>query len=238
MTERLAKVISACGYCSRRNAEKLIIEGKVKVNNVIAVSVTTFVDSSEDVIEVEGVMLYKPSIKLWQYYKPRGLITTHNDPKGRPTIFDNIKINTTHIISVGRLDIESEGMLLLTNSGQIARQLELPQNNFSRVYKVKAYGKFTQNNLKDLEKGIVHNGIQYKPASIKLEKSNKTNHWFEVIIHEGKNREIRNMFESLGMMVNRLIRISYGPFQIDDMKKGEIREVNYQTLESFVQSNN
>ena len=223
---RLAKQISTLGYCSRRDAEKLILESRVKVNNQVISDVVTFV-TEDDTIEVEGVMLSSQTPRLWKYYKPRGLITTHKDPQNRPTVFDNIPLKLPHIISVGRLDIESEGLLLLTNSGKISRYFELPSNNFSRVYEVKAYGKFTQKTLDKIRSGAVIEGIEYRKCQIEVIKSNLMNHWFEVTIHEGKNREIRKLFEFIGMQVSRLIRISYGKYELGVMKPGDIEELDF-----------
>ncbi|MDX1916977.1 MAG: pseudouridine synthase [Rickettsiaceae bacterium] len=221
--ERLAKIISRSGFCSRREAERIIQEGRVTKNKVQVTEVVTLA-SIEDVIEIDGVMLFIPKTKLWKYYKPRGIITTHKDPGGRPTIFENINISS-HIISIGRLDIESEGLLLLTNSGELARQYELPSNNFARQYKVKAYGKYKSKDLEYLRSGIEVDGIKYKPCDISLIKTNNSNHWFHVTLYEGKNREIRKIFNSINMMVSRLIRTDYGPFSIEQMKPGEIKEV-------------
>ncbi len=222
--ERLAKAISRLGYCSRREAEKLIACGAVKVNGIAINDVVTFV-SEEDVIEVENVKLTSTTPKIWAYYKPRGLITTHNDPQGRPTVFDNLPIkNHSHIISVGRLDIESEGLLLLTNNGEIARKLELPSNNYERIYKVKLYGDLNMKDFLALEKGITIDSISYKPCKITHIQSNIKNHWFEIKIYEGKNREIRRLFEYIGLQVSRLIRISYYIYHLENLKPGEARE--------------
>jgi len=222
--ERLAKAISSRGYSSRRDAEKLIQEGRVKINGNVISEVITFVKYS-DVIEIDNVILTIPKPRLWIYYKPRGLVTTHKDPQGRPTVFDNLPIKIPYIISVGRLDVESEGLLLLTNNGEFARKLELPSNNYPRIYKVKAYGKFNNESLRTLESGIEIDGIKYKNCKIKHIKSNSTNHWFEVTIYEGKNREIRKLFEYIGMEINRLIRTSFHEYTLGTMKSGEILEI-------------
>ncbi len=222
--ERLAKSISSRGYSSRRDAEKIIQEGRVKVNGVAVSEIVTFVEES-DVIEIDNVILTISKPRLWIYYKPRGFVTTHKDPQGRPTVFDNLPIKIPHIISVGRLDIESEGLLLLTNSGELARKLELPSNNYSRTYKVKAYGKFNEESLKLIASGPEIDGVQYRPCKIKLTKSNISNHWFEITIYEGKNREIRRLFEHIGMEINRLIRVSYYKYILGTMQSGEILEV-------------
>ena len=222
--ERLAKAISARGFCSRREAERQIISGNVKVNGEKILDVVTFV-SSEDVIEVQNVKLSQIHPRLWSYYKPRGLVTTHNDPQKRPTVFDNLSIkNASHIISIGRLDIESEGLLLLTNNGELARKFELPSSGLARVYKVKAYGNFRANEIRLLENGITIDSIAYKQCKIEHIKSNIKNHWFSVTLYEGKNREVRKLFEYIDLEVSRLIRISYHIYNLEDLKPGEVRE--------------
>lgn len=222
--QRLAKYISSCGYCSRRDAEKLIESGKVVVNGSVTKNVVTFI-SSKDVVEIDDIMLSIPKTRLWLYYKPRGLVTTHKDPENRPTVFDNIPLKDSHIISIGRLDIDSEGLLLLTNNGEFARQLELPSNNYSRVYKVKVYGNFKKEDIQKIEEGPIIEGIRYAPNKVDFIKSNIKNHWFTITIFEGKNREVRKLFNHVGLQVNKLIRISYGEYSIDNMKPGDIREV-------------
>lgn len=222
--QRLAKYISSCGFCSRRDAEKLIEKGRVRMNGIDISDVVTFV-SDNDVVEVDNIILSVPKTKLWIYYKPRGLVTTHKDPQNRPTVFDNLTINSSHIISIGRLDIDSEGLLLLTNNGELARKYELPSNNYSRVYKVKAYGSFKKEDLKKLELGPEIDGIKYAANKIEFIKSNSKNHWFQITIFEGKNREVRKLFNHIGLQVNRLIRVSYGEYELNDMKPGQIKEV-------------
>jgi 23S rRNA pseudouridine2605 synthase len=222
---RLAKAISALGYASRRDAEKIIQEGRVKVNGRIISDVITFV-TSEDVIEVDHIKLFYQEPRMWIYHKPAGLVTTHKDPKNRPTVFQNLPIKLSHVISVGRLDIDSEGLLLITNSGETARKFELPSNNYSRKYKVKAYGRLRKEDIKFLEEGITLDGEKFKPCTIDHIKSNQSNHWFEVEIFEGKNREIRRMFESIEMQVNRLIRTSFHVYTLGDIPKGKVKEVD------------
>ncbi|MEG8230564.1 pseudouridine synthase [Candidatus Rickettsia tasmanensis] len=226
---RLAKVISNAGVCSRRDAEKLIVEGQVKVDGVTILSPATNVDISNQ-IEVSGTLInniHKP--RLWIYYKPVGLITTHKDPLSRKTVFEQLT-GLPRVISIGRLDLNSEGLLLLTNSGDLARQFELPSSRLKRVYHVRAYGKsdiLLKSNYKNLE----IDRIFYNPHSIKLLKKNKTNSWFEVVLFEGKNREIRRIFKYFGLKVNKLIRIQYGSFTIDNLKPGDYKEINNKILE-------
>ncbi|WP_017442299.1 pseudouridine synthase [Rickettsia gravesii] len=226
---RLAKIISNAGVCSRRDAEKLIVEGQVKVDGITILSPATNVDISNQ-IEVSGTLInniHKP--RLWIYYKPVGLITTHKDPLSRKTVFEQLT-GLPRVISIGRLDLNSEGLLLLTNSGDLARRFELPSSRLKRVYHVRAYGKsdiLLKSNYKNLE----IDGIFYNPYSIKLLKQNKSNSWFEVVLFEGKNREIRRIFEYFGLKINKLIRIQYGSFTIDNLKPRDYKEINNKILE-------
>jgi len=221
--QRLAKLISNAGVCSRRDAEKLILEGQVKVDGVTITSPAINVDVSSQ-IEVSGSLIsqsLKP--RLWLYYKPVGLITTHKDPLSRKTVFEQLT-DLPRVISIGRLDLNSEGLLLLTNNGDLARQFELPSNKLKRVYHVRAYGN-PDILLKSDYKNLEIDGIFYNPQSIKLLRKNKTNSWFEVVLFEGKNREIRKIFEHFNLQVNRLIRTQYGNFTLDNLKPNEYKEV-------------
>jgi len=221
--QRLAKVISNAGVCSRRDAEKLILEGQVKVDGITVLSPAINVDISNK-IEVSGTLInqsQKP--RLWIYYKPVGLITTHKDPLSRKTVFEQLT-GLPRVISIGRLDLNSEGLLLLTNSGDLARQFELPSSKLKRVYHVRAYGNpdiLLKSDCKNLE----IDGIFYNPHSIKLLRENNTNSWFEVVLFEGKNREIRKIFEHFGLKVNRLIRTQYGNFTIDNLQPRAYKEI-------------
>jgi len=227
--QRLAKVISNAGVCSRRDAEKLIIEGQVKVDGITILSPAINVDISNQ-IEVSGTLInniQKP--RLWIYYKPVGLITTHKDPLSRKTVFEDLT-GLPRVISIGRLDLNSEGLLLLTNNGDLARQFELPSSRLKRVYHVRAYGN-PDILLKSDYKNLEIDGIFYNPESIKLLKQNKTNAWFEVVLFEGKNREIRRIFEYFGLKVNKLIRVQYGSFTISNLKPGDYKEISNKILE-------
>ena len=221
--QRLAKLISNAGVCSRRDAEKLILDGQVKVDGVIVTSPATNVDIDNQ-IEVSGSLITSSQkSRLWIYYKPVGLITTHKDPLSRKTVFEQLT-GLPRVISIGRLDLNSEGLLLLTNNGDLARQFELPSSKLKRVYHVRAYGNpdpLLKSNYKNLE----IDGIFYNPQSIKLLRKNSTNSWLEVILFEGKNREIRRIFEHFGLKVNKLIRTEYGDFKLDNLKPNEYREV-------------
>ena len=167
---------------------------------------------------------------MWLYYKPVGLLTTHKDTSNRPTVFDNLPAGLPRVISVGRLDLNSEGLLLLTNNGELSRKLELPQNGWSRRYKVKVHGKVDVKKLAKLEEGVTIDGINYGPVKIVLESEQGSNAWLSVTLNEGKNREIRKLMKSIDLEVARLIRLSYGPFQLGNLKKGEVREVSGKVL--------
>ncbi|MCC2647019.1 MAG: pseudouridine synthase [Rickettsiaceae bacterium] len=232
---RIAKFIAQNGYCSRRKAEELIEARSVKLNGEIISNPATHI-TGRDIIEIQGEILKKSSdnhARLWLYYKPNGLITSHKDTHSRTTIFETLPKNLPRVISVGRLDLNSEGLLLLTNSGKLARYLELPVNALARVYKVRAFGQFDLKELVKIEKGITIDGITYKPARIELIKGG-ANSWFSVTLSEGKNREIRKIFSHFNLSVNRLIRIKYGPFEIEKLEPGELKEVPYKKLLNYL----
>lgn len=226
--ERLSKIIANNGYCSRRAAENLILSGVVKVNKQIIDQLgQKFLPNVE--IEIDGKILKpKQGVRVWIFYKPQGLITTHNDPQNRMTVFEYIKslnLYNGKLISAGRLDINSEGLLIITNDSCFARKMEHPSSDFIRKYKVRAFGKPDLVKLKKLEKPIIINNIKYQGAKITLEKTQNANIWLEVILKEGKNREVRKLLEYAGLKVNRLIRTEYGPYKLGGLKKGEVCEV-------------
>jgi 23S rRNA pseudouridine2605 synthase len=193
---RIAKAISERGICSRRKAEELIQMGKVSVNKEIITSPALNV-SEADIIEIDGKIIpQKDKMRIWIYYKPAGLITTHNDPQNRPTIFDALPKNMPRVISVGRLDLQSEGLILLTNSGEFAREMELPSSKIERIYKVRCFGKLAIEKLRQAEKGIEIDGEFFHPKLIRLIESKNNNHWLEITLTEGKNREIRKILGS------------------------------------------
>jgi 23S rRNA pseudouridine2605 synthase len=230
--ERIAKVIARAGICSRREAEKIIAEGKVTVGGKRITSPALNV-TAEDEIVVAGKPLPKTEeTRLWLYYKPLGLVTTHRDEKGRSTVFDHLPKYLPRLISVGRLDLNTEGLLLLTNDGELSRYLELPQNGWKRRYRVRVYGLDSEESLKKLAHGITIDGVKYGSIEAVMEKQEKTgrNCWLMVTLSEGKNREIRKVFERLGCKINRLIRISYGPFHLGSMNAGEIKELPRKVL--------
>jgi 23S rRNA pseudouridine2605 synthase len=228
--ERIAKVVSRAGLASRRDAEEWIVQGRVTVNgrviNSPALDVTV-----NDVITVDGKPLpARERTRLFLFHKPRGLMTTHADPEGRPTVFDNLPEGLPRLISIGRLDFNTEGLLLLTNDGGLARALELPDTGWLRRYRVRAHGEVTQGQLDELKKGVEVEGVKYGPIDATLERDQGANVWLVFAIREGKNREVRNVLAHLGLEVNRLIRVSYGPFQLGELAEGEVEEVKTRVL--------
>ena len=229
--ERIAKTMARAGLCSRRDAEKWILDGRVKVNGKIIDSPALDV-SPKDIILVDNEKLGpKEPTKLWIYHKPTGLVTSHSDPEGRETVFQKIDPSIGRVISVGRLDLNSEGILLLTNDGELARKLELPATGLSRVYRARAFGTITQEELSQLQNGITVDGIKYGSIDAILEHDEKRNIWIRIVLREGKNREIRKVLAALGLKVNRLIRLSYGPFNLGDLPRGELKEVPFKQIE-------
>ena len=232
--ERIAKRIARAGLASRREAERLIEAGKVRVNGKV-LTTPAFTVSDKDTVEVNGQPLAaKEAPRLWRYHKPPGLVTSHRDERGRRTVFDALPDTLPRVISVGRLDITSEGLLLLTNDGELARQLELPSTGWSRRYRARAYGKTTQDALDRLKDGIEIDGRRTGPIEATLESARGDNVWVEVMIREGKNREVRRALETLDLQVNRLIRTSYGPFQLLTLQRGAVEEVRRKQLRDQV----
>jgi 23S rRNA pseudouridine2605 synthase len=223
--ERIAKAIARAGLCSRRQAEAWIVAGRVAVNGQVIVSPALDV-TAKDRIAIDGEPLpQRERTRLFLYHKPHGLVTTNDDPEGRPTIFAALPKHLPRLISVGRLDINSEGLLLLTNDGGLARTLELPETGWLRRYRVRAHGTVTPDQLAALRKGITVDGVHYGPIEATLDRPQGSNVWITFAMREGKNREVRNVLGALGLAVNRLIRVSYGPFQLGELPEGAIAEI-------------
>ncbi len=228
--ERVAKVIARSGLCSRREAEGLIEDRRVSVNGTLIESAALDILPSDAVL-VDGKPLSAPEPpRLWRYHKPKGRVTTHKDPEGRSTVFEALPESLPRLISIGRLDFNTEGLLLLTNDGDLARHLELPSTGWTRRYRVRAYGQVSEAQLKDLEGGLTINKMSYGPIEASLEREQGDNVWISISIREGKNREVRRIMEHLDLTVNRLIRISFGPFMLGDLETGQIEEVKTAVL--------
>ncbi len=232
--ERIAKVLARAGVASRREAERLIEAGRISVNGTV-LKTPAFKVTGKDKILFDGKPIAaKEPPRLWKYHKPTGMLTSHRDPEGRPTVFENLPKALPRVISVGRLDMNSEGLLLLTNDGELARALELPSTGWIRRYRARAYGKITQERLDTLKKGITIDGIKTGPIEAELERQQRDNAWIIVTIREGKNREVRRALETLDLKVNRLIRVSYGPFQLGNLERAQVEEVRPRILRDQV----
>ncbi|MGX1319530.1 23S rRNA pseudouridine2605 synthase [Bradyrhizobium sp. USDA 377] len=228
--ERIAKALARAGLASRRDAEEMVTQGRVTVNGRVINSPALDI-TPNDVVLVDGKPLPpRERTRLFLYHKPRGLMTTHDDPEGRPTVFDNLPEGLPRLISVGRLDFNTEGLLLLTNDGGLARTLELPDTGWLRRYRVRAHGDVTQAQLDELKSGIEVDGVKYGPIEATLERDQGANVWLVFAIREGKNREVRNVCAHLGLEVNRLIRVSYGPFQLGEIPEGQVDEIKSRVL--------
>jgi 23S rRNA pseudouridine2605 synthase len=230
---RVAKVISQSGLCSRREAEQLITQGRVTVNGVVIENPAVFI--TDQSIKVDGKLINaKQDTRLWIFYKPVATITSTKDPKNRKTIFKILPKEMPRVISVGRLDFNTEGLLILTTNGALASYLEMPKSKWVRKYRARVYGKLDHDRLKSLENGITVAGIHYGSIKVEIDVEKESNSWLTISLQEGKNREIRNVMEHLGLQVNRLIRTSFGPFMLGNMQIGELREINKKQLESFI----
>ena len=226
---RLNKYISLCGVCSRRDADRYIDQGRVCVNGTVAKQPAPLVDGSE-VITVDGKPIQTvDDVKVWAFYKPAGSVTTHRDEQGRETVFEYLREQglDERVISVGRLDLNSEGLLLLTNNGEFSRFAESPQTEWKRVYRVRVFGDITNLDIDALQEGITIDGVTYREVNVEPEKDfaqKGQNSWLQVTLTEGKNREIRRIMDYFDLSVNRLIRTSYGPYELGDLQAGEWRE--------------
>ncbi len=227
---RIAKAMARAGLCSRREAERWITDGRVSVNGQVLKTPAVEIKPRDRVlVDGQPLPVAEPS-QLWRYNKPKGMVTTHNDPQGRPTVFDNLPPGLPRVISVGRLDFNTEGLILLTNDGELARHLELPATGWLRRYRVRAKGRVTQGDLDKLREGVEIEGVRYGPVEATMDTVQGANMWLTVGIREGKNREVRKVLSSLGLDVNRLIRISFGPFQLLELKPGEAEVVKRRVL--------
>ena len=228
--ERIAKWLSRTGVASRRDAERMIEDARVKLNGQPVVHPATFITANA-VVQVDGKVVDQPErTRLWRYHKPDGLVTTHKDPEGRPTVFASLPEGMPRVISVGRLDLNSEGLLLLTNDGELARRLELPNNGWLRRYRVRVFGVVDEARLAALAHGSEFDGVRYGPIEAGLDSHKGDNAWLTVSLREGKNREIRKVMTGLNLHVSRLIRLSYGPFLLGTLQRGELEEVQGKVL--------
>ncbi|MDA7964720.1 pseudouridine synthase [Ruegeria sp.] len=228
--DRIAKVLARAGVASRREAERMIESGRVTVNGKRIDSPALNV-TARDRITVDGKPVSEPEpSRLWLYHKPSGLVTTARDEKGRETIFDKLPEDMPRVMSVGRLDLNSEGLLLLTNDGGIKRKLELPATGWLRKYRVRVNGRPKDEDFEPLRKGLVIEGERFQPMTVTLDRQQGANAWLTIGLREGKNREIRRAIEDIGYVVNRLLRVSYGPFQLGNLKPGEVEEIRRRVL--------
>jgi 23S rRNA pseudouridine2605 synthase len=224
--ERIAKYLASAGVASRRDVERMIAEGRVIVDGH-RLDTPAFKVTGAETITVDGHPVNRiEQTRLWRYHKPNGLVTTNKDPDGRPTIFDALPKDLPRVVTIGRLDLNTEGLLLLTNDGELARAMELPATGLPRRYRARAYGRVPQEELDRLRDGIVHEGVEYRAIVATLESRTGANSWINVELTEGKNREVRRALESLGMKVNRLIRVSSGPMELGTLEPGRVVEVS------------
>jgi 23S rRNA pseudouridine2605 synthase len=227
---RIAKAIAHAGICSRRDAERMIEAGRVAVNGKV-LTTPAHVVNAKDKITVDGKALPgAQSPRLFRYHKPRGLVTSHKDPQGRRTVFEALPEGLPRVVSVGRLDINTEGLLLLTTDGELARHLELPSTGWLRRYRVRVHGRVTEEALDELRQGVTIDGIHYGPVEVRIDREQGANLWLTLGLREGKNREVKRLAEHLGLTVNRLIRVSFGPFALGDLAEGAVEEVKPKVL--------
>jgi 23S rRNA pseudouridine2605 synthase len=227
---RIAKAIAHAGLCSRRDAERWIGEGRVTVNGKV-LTTPAHVVGPGDTVRVDGKKLPEAEApRLYRYHKPKGLVTSHKDPQGRQTVFEALPPDLPRVVSVGRLDYNTEGLLLLTTDGELARHLELPSTGWLRRYRVRAHGTVTEAQLERLAQGITIDGVHYGPVEARIDRAQGGNVWLMLGLREGKNREVKRLLEALGLTVNRLIRVSFGPFALGDLRPGEVSEVKPRVL--------
>ena len=228
--DRIAKVLSRAGVASRREAERMIEDGRVSVNGKTITSPALNVTPADRVV-VDGKQVGEPEpARIWLYHKPAGLVTTERDEKDRPTVFGTLPPELPRVMSVGRLDLNSEGLLLLTNDGEVKRKLELPSTGWLRRYRVRINGSVSEAKLDELRAGIEVEGLRYQPMVVTFDRQQGANAWLTISLREGKNREIRRAMGEIGVTVNRLIRVSYGPFQLGVLKPGEVEELKQRVV--------
>ena len=228
--ERIAKWLARAGVASRRDVERMLAEGRVRLNGAVLTHPASFVRDG-DTVQVDGRVVAAPKgTRLWRYHKPDGLVTTHRDPEGRPTVFERLPREMPRVISVGRLDLTSEGLLLLTNDGALARRLELPATGWLRRYRVRVHGRPDPQALAALARGVTVEGVRYGPVEAGLDSAKGENAWLTIGLREGRNREVRRIMAYLNLPVSRLIRISYGPFQLGNLPRGAAEEVPARVL--------
>ena len=228
--ERIAKYLSRAGIASRREVERMIDAGRVTLNGQPLTTPAIKVSDADKITVDNKPVGEKQPAKVWLYNKPLGLVTTERDEKGRKTVFDDLPESLPRVMSIGRLDLNSEGLLLLTNDGELKRKLELPSTGWVRKYRVRVKGNPTEDSIDPLRKGVTVDGERFQPMQISIDKQQGANAWLTIALREGKNREIRRAVETVGLTVNRLIRISYGPFQLNTLKSGEVEEVRGKVL--------
>jgi 23S rRNA pseudouridine2605 synthase len=233
--ERIAKIIRDCGICSRREAEEYIRSGRVEVNQVRITDLSTLASIDNDNITIDGKLLSKKlEPRLWMFHKPIFFMTTKRDPQNRKTIYDLLPSKMQNLMYVGRLDYNSEGLLLMTNSAKIKYKLERPENDYLRVYQARGFGNFDEKKITSLRGKITIDDFEFQVSYIKLLRRGTNNHWFEIGLREGKNREVRRIFEHFNILINKLIRINYGPFALGDLDSGNFIELTYSSFESII----
>jgi len=234
--ERIAKFLARAGVASRRDSERLIEAGRITLNGIVVKHPATLV-SAADALAVDGRAVAAPQrTRIWRYHKPAGLVTTARDPEGRATVFSVLPKTLPRVISVGRLDVNTEGLLLLTNDGGLARHLEHPAQGVSRTYRIRAHGIVSEAAIAELGQGVTIDGVSYRPVQITLDRRQRSNSWLTMTLNEGKNREIKKLLEHLGLQVTRLIRISYGPFQLGQLEVNAVEEVPVHSLPKLLPS--
>ncbi len=222
---KLVKFVAHSGIASRRNTLKLIISGYITVNNNV-INISSYEVQEHDIIRYGSKILEIPSTCVWRFHKPYGYVVTKYDPQERRTIFDLLPNNLRNLIAIGRLDFNSEGLLLLTNDGDFARRMELPQNKIPRVYKVRVFGYMKKNILQILRSGVVIDGMRYQPIDAEIESSGEMNHWIRMMLTEGKNREIRRIMEHFQLKVSKLIRVGFGEYELGNLRLGGIERAH------------